>query len=591
LKGALSKAVYFLVALSFFTLATTVNASSQNVGGALASSGNVETTVIVDSAGDAHVLWLVRELNTTYARPGLWYAKYSANGTEVTHAIRIANSTTIQSAELAVDRQNNPVVVWAEDNISLRGLISDLYMFRLNSTASQLTRVVQAKSALIIWPSVAVDNNGISHLVWTEFDPSSGHATVNYGSVSTAPVSQTQLVASYNGTLPFPPEARILFDNSTDQLDVTWGESQTTNQTTSTVNYEKLTPNGTLVSRLELAKLNQTLSDVSIAAVPGQNGNGTFVTWGTDNGTSSIYVSQISDSADLLYVKKLSYPTDPERYIEVSASSANGLYVLWYQPPSPSMQASQVSSPLENVTYLRMNSDGIIVQTGTGVFNQPILGVTVLSNGAVYGVSPDGLVRAVTPSKPQGSTSIFLVVALMSSLSVAGFSGSILIEEGRYRWATLYSKAARSSQRLTPLTSQKVITLLARKPGLKLRDIKRLGGDRPVGTTTLVGMERNELLASVRDGLSRRFYVKGTETGQVDAVRSRILFWILDHPGVWEAQLAKDLGLSQQLVHYHLKQLKDTRLIKADVDPTGSRKLYRFVDSDNARKSESDSPQ
>ena len=533
--------------------------------------------MVLDSAGNVHVLWLVRPSNSSYTPPGLWYAKYSANGTEVASPMRIANSTTVQSAELALDPQENPVIVWSEDNASSHGLFSVLYMLRLNSTTSEIARIVQTKSALIMWPSVAVDNSDISHLVWTEFDPNSGQANVKYGSVSTTLVSQTQLLASYNGTLAFPPEARILFDNSTDQLEVTWGESQTTNQTMSTVNYEKFAANGTVIDRLELAKFNETLSDVSIAAAPEQSGEGAFVTWRTDSGNPSIYVSQISGSNGLLYVKRLNYPNAREKYLAVSAGAADGLYVLWYQPSVPSVQVTQASASVENVTYLRMNSDGIIVQTGTGVVNEPILGVTVLSDGSVYGVSPEGLVKVVTPNEGQNGSVTIIAIALTSCMSVAGFSGSMLVEEGRYRWVELYSKIARSSTRQSSSASQKVLGLLGRKPGLKIREIKRLTGGHQIGTVALVGMERNGLLASFRDGLSRRFYVKDSESAHVDALRSRILLWILDHPGIWEAQVAKDLGLSQQLVHYHLKKLKDMGMITVDVDANGSRRLYRFV--------------
>ena len=96
---------------------------------------------------------------------------------------------------------------------------------------------------------------------------------------------------------------------------------------------------------------------------------------------------------------------------------------------------------------------------------------------------------------------------------------------------------------------------------------------------SLVAMEKNGILASFRDGLSRRFYVKDSDTGPADALRTRVLLWVLGHPGIWEAQLAKDLGLSQQIIHYHLKKLRDSKLITTVDEPNGSRKLYRFAGS------------
>jgi DNA-binding transcriptional ArsR family regulator len=90
------------------------------------------------------------------------------------------------------------------------------------------------------------------------------------------------------------------------------------------------------------------------------------------------------------------------------------------------------------------------------------------------------------------------------------------------------------------------------------------------------------MIASFRDGLSRRFYVKNLGGGSIDPIASRILRRIAECPGTWEAQLVKDLGLSQQLVHYHLKRLRDSKLVTAISEMEGSRKLYRFAGSTSA---------
>lgn len=65
----------------------------------------------------------------------------------------------------------------------------------------------------------------------------------------------------------------------------------------------------------------------------------------------------------------------------------------------------------------------------------------------------------------------------------------------------------------------------------------------------------------------------------MDTVATRILLWIMDHPGTWEAQLSKEIGLSQQIVHYHLKKLRDSGLVSTTVDRDGGRKLYRFTNT------------
>jgi len=188
-------------------------------------------------------------------------------------------------------------------------------------------------------------------------------------------------------------------------------------------------------------------------------------------------------------------------------------------------------------------------------------------------------VNVVAPIPKQPSVFAISAIALMSCVSVAGFATSAAVEEGRYRWVTLYSKVAKSHRMRSGRASQETIRLLARRPGLRVRELKRFTNDHSVNTMALVALEKNGIVASFRDGLSRRFYLKGNQVTPADALRTRVLLWVLDHPGIWEAQVAKDLGLSQQSVHYHLKKLRETKLITTKMDTNGTKKLYRFADS------------
>ena len=538
---------------------------------------DLQTRVIQDTEGNVHVLWLVPALNNSATGPGIWYSKYSPNGTDTIPPTQITNSTTIQSADLAVDTKGNAMIIWADDMRPTAPPYSALYLLRFNSTQSQTAQVLTTRGSLILWPSLTLDNSSI-FMTWTEYNPANSHAVVEYGTFTSAGLTETETLATYERADAFPPQARVVFDNSSETLQIAWGESERDGRSASTVNYAKLGSNGTLLTKLQVAKLAATLRDVTITATGPRDG--AFVVWQTAGSNYSLYVSKISASGELVYVKELNYTAGQSKYLAVSTDLEDNLYVLWYQPSIPTAQTTP-STPTQstNVTYLRMNFDGVIDQNGTDVFRAPIIAVTVLSDGVVYGVSPNGLVNVVTPSREQNDLILAPAIAIMSCVSVAGFAGSLLVEEGRYRWVALYARLSRTPISRSGEAGRDVLRLLARRPGLKLRDIKRLTRDRPIGMFSLVGLERNGLLASFRDGVSRRFYLNGAEIGQVDALRTRILLWILDHPGIWEAQLAKDLGVSQQIVHYHLKKLKETKLITTRVGPAGNRKLYRFVNS------------
>jgi len=568
----------FLALLAFLiTLVATIapiTASQGPVSTSTAQSNDLQTKVLQDFEGNVHVLWLVPARNNSASGPGMWYSKYSPNGTDTIPPTRITNSTSIQSANLAVDTEGNAVIIWAEDNAKSFHGTSALYLLHFNSTQERTSQVATRQGSQILWPSLAIGENDTIYMTWTEYNPRNANARVEYGKLTSAGALQTEQLASYARADAFPPQTNLVFDNSSQRLQVAWGESQKDGRSASTVDYAKLGANGTVLTRLQIAKFGGILREVTMTGMSGQDG--AFVLWRTLGGNASLYVSQISPEGDLVYVKQLSSPLGQSRYLAVSTGPDDNLYVVWYQPSVGAAQNSATPANATNMTFVRMSVTGTVDQIGTGVFKDPIIGVAVLSDGMVYGVSPNGLVSVITPTEPRNDLLAMSAIALVSCFSIAGFAGSIVLEEGRYRWTTLYSRV---SKRPTDGTGQEALKLLARKPGLKIREIKHLTRAHPVSTMALIQMEKNGLLASFREGMSRRFYVRDRDAESADALRTRILLRILDHPGVWEAQLAKDLGLSQQIVHYHLKKLRETRLVAARIDANGTRKFYRCVDS------------
>ena len=538
-----------------------------------ATPNDLQTKVYQDADGNVHVLWVVPGLNASLTEPGIWYSKYSPNGTDAIPPTRITNSTSIQSADLAVDNHDAAIIAWADEIAPAPIASSALYLVHFNSTSPQTIQILVTHGSLILWPSLAPDENGTIYMTWTQYNPSTGHALVEYGWIVSSRFSELKPIASYNQVNAFPPKARVVFDNSSRYLQVAWGESETDGQLNSTVDYAKFGLNGTLLTKLQVAHFEETLRDVSITPLSGQDG--AFVIWQTQTSNESVFVSQISAGGELVYLKQLNYTTGQSRYLAVSTDLQDNLYVVWYEPSIPSQSTQSTIPSVTNVTYLRMNLDGVILPSVNGVVSAPIIAVTVLNDGTLYGVSPNGLVKVVTPS-PQSNPFVWIAaIALASSI---GVTGSLWIEEGRYKWFTLCSAVTTCFVRKRRTTHEEVVRLLARKPGLNARDVKRLSDTDKVGMMTLVEMEKTGSISSFRDGLSRRFYAEPVEGGSIDTLRTRIMLWVLDHPGIWEAQLAKDLRLSQQIVHYHLKKLRDSKLITTGVDSDGSRKLYRFAD-------------
>jgi DNA-binding transcriptional ArsR family regulator len=573
--------VFTVTLIAMVPVAATSHSGSS--GSPAVTPNDLQTKVYQDADGNVHVLWLVPGTNNSLTGSGIWYSKYSPNGTDAIPPTRISNSTSIQAADFAVDNHDNAIIVWSDEITPAPTASSALYLLHFNSTSPQTKQILVTHGSLILWPSLAPADNGTIYMTWTEYNPSTAHALVEYGWIVSSTFAELKPIASYSQVNAFPPKARVVFDNSSRHLQVAWGESQADGQLGSTVNYAKFGLNGTLLTKLQVARFEETLRDVSITPLLGQDG--AFVIWRTQTSNDSVYVSQISAGGELVYLKQLNYTTGQSRYLAVSTDLQDNLYVVWYEPSFPSQSTQTTIPSATNVTYLQMNFDGVILQTVNGVVSSPIIAVTVLNDGSLYGVSPDGLVRVVTPSHQNNP---FVWVAAVALASCMGVAGSMWIEEGRYEWLSLCSAVTTHVNRKRRTTHEEVLRLLARKPGLNARDINRFGDKDKVGMRSLVELEKIGSISSFRDGLSRRFYLKPTEGSSIDTLRTRIMLWVLDHPGIWEAQLAKDLSLSQQIVHYHLKKLRDSKLITTAEDSNGSRKLYRFAKSAKDKRNSSD---
>ena len=100
-------------------------------------------------------------------------------------------------------------------------------------------------------------------------------------------------------------------------------------------------------------------------------------------------------------------------------------------------------------------------------------------------------------------------------------------------------------------------------------------------------LEAKGQVSSVRTGFGRRFYGSGKLTTPSNStsmiyksIPLRILHEVERNSGIWEARLAQTLGLSQQIVHYHLKKLQNAKMIAAQ--SIGKRKHYRLPSAEHS---------
>ena len=111
----------------------------------------------------------------------------------------------------------------------------------------------------------------------------------------------------------------------------------------------------------------------------------------------------------------------------------------------------------------------------------------------------------------------------------------------------------------------KLLRRIRRRPGIALAELK-LVTERSgfFLATQLRALERMGMIRSIRDGRRQRFYYVVPNDGdqsRAEELRRSILRLVDYTPGMTEAQIARSLGLSQQLTNYHLRRLVDAGLL------------------------------
>jgi predicted transcriptional regulator len=109
---------------------------------------------------------------------------------------------------------------------------------------------------------------------------------------------------------------------------------------------------------------------------------------------------------------------------------------------------------------------------------------------------------------------------------------------------------------------ERIFESIRREPGLHYGGLRRALGV-PAGTLAhhLVVLERQELVRSARDGFRKRYYPRGRADwgpAPLDAIQRSIIDLVRARPGIHQRAIASQLGVSKQVVHYHVGRLSST---------------------------------
>lgn len=126
---------------------------------------------------------------------------------------------------------------------------------------------------------------------------------------------------------------------------------------------------------------------------------------------------------------------------------------------------------------------------------------------------------------------------------------------------------------------KKLSEIINEKPGINYTQLmEKLQLSNGVLVHHLNILEREEIIKSKRDGLYRRFYPIGfkpvKKLEDLTSIQKSIWKKIKENPGVHQSKIAQMLGVSRQVVNYHLNILLNAGFIQ--VKKTG-KTLFCYV--------------
>lgn len=205
----------------------------------------------------------------------------------------------------------------------------------------------------------------------------------------------------------------------------------------------------------------------------------------------------------------------------------------------------------------------------------------VLNEWSVTWINPQASSPSsfVIPTENDLWARAIFVVSMGVVLFSITFAGGT--EVGRYRLYPvifpLYSRLKRE-ELLDQLTRNKIYEYIMGHPGDNYNSIRQeLNLNNGVLAYHLRMLEKEDYIKSMRDGIYKRFYPMDVKVQMVNgfgtrSVQGKIIMHLLQNPELTQKDISKALGISQQVVSYHLTLMVKTGHVRAEREG----KVYRY---------------
>lgn len=534
-----------------------------------------EVAAAVDSKGIVHAAWVEHGDQSAGSTPAtLWYSTYDPESVSSRSTRRLDTYASIYSLSMAISSLDDVHLVWVRkstDTDETQNLImnpsstnSRNAIYYQNMTPSgalnSSPRLVYECQADDVWTSITEGRNSQLYVAW--LDVVRSNSTDVESDVYYARLSPRDSAAKVAGTLVTKASTssrllKVAASTARNELHIAWVE-ETTDATSRVVDWKvDLAENTTQI--VNVNEVRGQISQITLAAV--QNGE-VVLGWAyqeSAGGSQKTRVTQYAISHNGI-ARIVEIPLrDAEKPGSIAVDSQGNLHIVWAYPLE-GVKAGPRPIPIwqQGFRHAEYSIEGQLTEETEEVSYLPAVAVFVIGNGEVYVVSGQGTLQATDPVRTGNPAMLLFALVMFASLA-----GGMSTEPATYLIASW--SIDRSLHTISTDVAEKLLRRIRRRPGIALAEL-RLATERSgfFLATQLRALERVGMIRSIRDGRRQRFYYIMPNDGdqsRAEELRRSILRLVDYTPGITEAQIARSLGLSQQLTNYHLRRLVDAGLL------------------------------
>jgi len=581
LVGLLLIPAVFLVNLS---AAVAVPSYAQPTSMSVILSGaQREVVALLDSNGNIHAAWIDRDDLSAQGRASLWYSTYDPEAPRSATTRLVDRSASIDSLDMIVDDLDSIHIVWVRQtsdpgslnatdrNAQARGIY---YQRMLSDGTSLLSpRLLLESRTESLRAAVTSGRNDRLYVAWIEtrrLDSGDAELNIYYGTLpalgSAFDITRTFVATTQGGSGMLKATAstdrRMLYLAWVDDL----GDGR------SGVRYSRVDFLENVSTTVSVEDLNGAVTKLAIAPTPEGDLVMGWVYYEPTLGERVVSLRRVMREGRATPIVVQVQPQQTSDVESMTLDSQGNLHLVWLdQSEEVPLTPRQAWVPRQRLLYTKLSGDGQSYQETREVPYGRVAAAFVLQDGEVYVVSQQRVLETTRPVSTGNPLALVLALVLLSIVA-SGMS----TETGTYLVASWADTSSLSATRLMKDGSAGLCAILLKRigarPGVTLSDLKRLSSRSTIDVAMhLRILERLGVIQSLREGTKQRFYCVSPEAGSLSCVgelRESIVRLVEQAPGITEAQIARRLGVSQQLANYHLRLLAGSRILTRNHTPS-----------------------